>query len=80
MKLQKPEEALASIAQHTGDATRDLPPAALNSVRIKLQNHPDLLAVVEGQETRDLRTMGRMFGEDLPGGLVFTGGAEAASD
>ena len=80
LKLQKPEEALASIAQHTGDATRDLPPAALNSVRTKLQNHPDLLAVVEGQETRDLRTMGRMFGEDLPGGLVFTGGAEAASD
>lgn len=77
LKLQKTEEALASIAQHTGDATRDLPPAALNSVRAKLQSHPDLLAVVEGQETRDLRTMGRMFGEELPGGLVF---AEATGD
>ena len=80
LKLQKTEEALASIAQHTGDATRDLPPAALNFVRTKLQNHPDLLAVVEGQETRDLRTMGRMFGEDLPGGLVFGSNAEAAGD
>ena len=25
-------------------------------------------------------TMGRMFGEDLPGGLVFSGNAEAAGD
>ncbi len=80
LKLQKTEEALASIAQHTGDATRDLPAAALNSVRAKLQNHPGLLAVVEGQETRDLHTMGRMFGEELPGGLVFANSAEASSD
>ncbi len=27
-----------------------------------------------------LRTVGRVFGEGLPGGLVFTGGAEAAGD
>ena len=80
LKQQKTEDALASIAQHTGDATRDLPPAALNLVRTKLQNHPELLAVVEGQETRDLRTMGRMFGEELPGGLVFANSAEAAGE
>ncbi|MEO8127735.1 MAG: Hsp70 family protein, partial [Bryobacteraceae bacterium] len=77
LKLSKTEEALASIAQHTGDATRDLPAPALSAVRARLHNHPELLAVVEGQETRDLRTMGRMFGEELPGGLVF---AEAAGD
>jgi hypothetical protein len=79
LKLPKTEEALASIAQHTGDATRDLPAATLNLVRAKLQNNPELLAVVEGQETRDLRAMGRMFGEELPGGLVFAN-AEAAHD
>ncbi len=79
LKVPKSEDAIASIAQHTGDAARDLPPAALNAVRTKLQNEPELLAVLEGQETRDLRTMGRMFGEELPGGLVFSN-AEAAHD
>jgi hypothetical protein len=80
LKLPKTEEALASIAQHTGDATRDLPATVLNAVRAKLQNNPELLAVVEGQETRDLRTMGRMFGEELPGGLVFAGQPEVVHD
>src|SRR5207253_2721598 len=55
------EEALASIAQHTGDATRDLPPATLNLVRRALQEKPQLLAVVEGDTDRDLGSMGRMF-------------------
>lgn len=65
------EEAIASIAQHTGDATRDVPPATLNLVRRALQDKPALLAVVEGEADRDLGSMGRVFGEELPAGLVF---------
>jgi hypothetical protein len=69
LKVAKSEEALATIAQHTGDATRDVPAATLNLVRSKLS--PDLLPVVEGETSRDIATLGRMFGEELPGGLVF---------
>jgi hypothetical protein len=71
------EEALASIAQHTGDSSRDLPAATLNLVRRALVNKPELLAVVEGDAQRDLGTMGRVFGEELPAGLVFAEGEPA---
>jgi hypothetical protein len=72
LKMPKTEEALASLARHTGDATRDIAPATLNLVRTRLQKTPELLPVLDGgEESRDLRAMGRMFGEELPGGLVF---------
>ena len=67
--MPKSEEALATIAQHTGDATRDIPAATLNLVRAKLP--PDLQPVLEGEASTDLATLGRIFGEELPGGLVF---------
>ena len=51
--------------------SRDLPPAVVNLVRVALQGKPELLAVLEGDKGRDLGTMGRMFGEELPAGLVF---------
>ncbi len=72
LKLPKTEEALASIAQHTGDATRDVPAATLNTVRARLKDKPELLAVVEGQTDRDA---GSVYGEELPGGLVFASGS-----
>ena len=72
LKLPKTEDALISIAQVTGDVARDLPPVTLNLVRARLAaQSPDLVAQLDGQEPRDLNAMGRLFGEELPGGLVF---------
>jgi molecular chaperone DnaK (HSP70) len=65
------EDAITALAQHTGDATRDLPAAALNLARRALSSRPELLAVLEGEAERDLGALGRVFGEELPAGLVF---------
>jgi molecular chaperone DnaK (HSP70) len=67
-------DALAAMARRTGDPTRDLPEAARDTVRAKLQLLPHserLLAVLEGDEEDD-RTLGRIFGEELPSGLVLS--------
>ena len=67
-------ETLASLARRTGDPTRDLSPATRESVRQKLAPLPrseQLLAVFEGEDARDERTLGRIFGEELPSGLVL---------
>ncbi|MBI1897285.1 MAG: Hsp70 family protein [Acidobacteria bacterium] len=71
IKAPGAEEVLASIAQVTGEVTRDLPGATLNIVRARLKDKADLLAVLEGEEARDAATLGRIFGEELPAGLVF---------
>jgi hypothetical protein len=71
LRVPGSEEALASIAQHTGDIARDLPPATLNLVRAALDGKPELLRVLEGETARELGTLGRLFGEELPAGLVF---------
>jgi len=66
-------DALAAIARSTEDPTRDLAPATRDAVRAKLQTLPNadrLLAVFEGEE--DDRALGRIFGEELPSGLVWT--------
>ena len=65
------EEAIAAIAQHTGDVSRDLPPATLNLARKALADKPELLAIVEGDVERDLGSLGRVFGEEVPEGLLF---------
>jgi hypothetical protein len=80
LKQPKSEDALALIGQHTGDAARDLPVAIINTIAARLQNEPGLLAVLEGRDTNDLRQMGRVFGEDLPGGLTFSNQQAAAHD
>jgi hypothetical protein len=36
-----------------------------------LDGRPELLAFVEGDAERDSGALGRVFGEELPGGLVF---------
>jgi hypothetical protein len=66
-------EALASMARGTEDPTRDLSPATRETVRRKLEKLPQaerLLAVFEGEEEDD-RALGRIFGEELPSGLVL---------
>jgi hypothetical protein len=65
-------DALAAMARHTGDPVRDLNPATRAAVKAKLEASPHrdrLLSVFEGEE--DERELGRIFGEELPSGLVL---------
>jgi DNA-K related protein/Hsp70 protein len=67
-------DALAAIGRRTGDPTRDLSPVIIEQVRRAVSGKPDaarLLAVLEGEEELDSGTLDRMFGEELPSGLVF---------
>lgn len=66
LKVSKAGDALAALARHTGDATRDLPGSTLSVIR---RSFPDLELDREPQE--NLAAMGRIFGEELPSGLVF---------
>jgi hypothetical protein len=65
-KTPKAAEAVGSIARRTGDTTRDLSPQTLDLVR---RTFPGL--DLEGAPQQDLAAMGKIFGEDLPSGLVF---------
>ena len=67
-------ETLAQLAQVTGDATRDLSGATVETVRRSLAQRKDsamLLEILEGAQTSDLARLGRVYGEDLPSGLIF---------
>jgi hypothetical protein len=58
---------------------RDLPAATIQMARRALEKETDaqrLIARLEGEGGRDMDSMTRMFGEELPSGLVF--GAPAA--
>ncbi len=66
-------EAVVHIAQQTGDAARDLPPATLELVRRACGTGPDsasLLRELSG-ETASLASSSRVFGEGLPAGLAL---------
>jgi molecular chaperone DnaK (HSP70) len=66
-------DALAGMARRTEDPTRDLPAATREAVRSKLHTLPHadrLLASLDGEE-EDEGTLGRIFGEELPSGLVL---------
>jgi hypothetical protein len=63
-------EAIVQIARQTGDTARDLPPATLESVRRACEASPKLLRELAG-EADDLAASGRVFGEELPAGLVL---------
>jgi len=66
-------DALAAMARSTQDPTHDLPAATRESVRRKLAplaNAERLLAMLQGEEEDD-RALGRIFGEELPSGLVL---------
>lgn len=74
VKIPAAAEACASIARRCGDVTRDLPPATIALVRRALEDHKDaarLIALLEGGETRDAEMLSRIFGEELPSGLVM---------
>jgi molecular chaperone DnaK (HSP70) len=69
-------DALVDIAQQTGDAARDLPPATLALVRRAIETSPEsssLLRRLSGSMDED--TSSRAYGEKLPEGLV-AGAAE----
>jgi hypothetical protein len=66
LKVPKAADAIAALARVTGDSTRDLPPHTLETVR---RAFPDLS--LEAEPTADLAAMGKIFGEELPSGLVF---------
>ena len=74
LRVPSASDALAAMARRTEDSTRDLAPATRDAVRAKLQTLPNadrLLAVFEGEEEDD-RALGRIFGEELPSGLVWS--------
>jgi molecular chaperone DnaK (HSP70) len=65
MKIEKAEDAVAAMARRTGDGTRDVSGSTMDLVRrafpgIDLEGSGDQLAA-----------MGKVFGEELPEGLVF---------
>jgi actin-like ATPase involved in cell morphogenesis len=66
LKVPKAGDAVAAIARVTGDSTRDLPPHTLDLVR---RAFPDL--DLQSEPAGDLAAMGKIFGEELPSGLVF---------
>ena len=73
LNLPHAGDALAAIGRRTEDPTRDLPLATRDSIKRKVQGmaHADrMLAVLEGEEEDDT-TLGRIFGEELPSGLVL---------
>jgi len=66
LKTPKAVDAVAALARRTGDATRDLPATTLTSIRAVFP------ALDLDREPEDnLAAMGRIFGEELPSGLVF---------
>src|SRR5579871_1142186 len=65
LKIPKSDDAVVAIARRTGDATRDLPGAAMEAIRRRLPE--SLLPSLEGEVQEDL---GRVFGEELPSGLI----------
>ncbi len=68
--VPKSDDALVSMARRTGDPVRDVAPVTLAAVRAKL-NEAGMIAQLEGSADRDERALGRIYGEDLPSGLVL---------
>jgi hypothetical protein len=71
-KIAGSADALVSVARRTGDASRDLAPAAITIVRRAVPE--ELVPVLEGEVEEDAA---KIFGEELPSGLVM---AEVSSD
>jgi hypothetical protein len=66
-------DAVVRMAQQTGDAARDVPPAVLEAVRRACESSPraaELLRELAGEDT-GLEGSSRAFGEELPAGLVL---------
>ncbi|MDX2179722.1 MAG: Hsp70 family protein [Bryobacteraceae bacterium] len=63
-KLSRAEDALVAMARVTGDAARDVSPATLALVKRTLGDQAERLEKAEAD-------FGRVFGEELPSGLVI---------
>lgn len=70
-KVDGAGECMSRLAQVTGDLARDLPPSTVEMVRRAAEGQQEWLAVLEGDAAGDLESMGRVFGEELPSGLVL---------
>ncbi|HTB14025.1 MAG TPA: Hsp70 family protein [Bryobacteraceae bacterium] len=66
LKISKAEDTVGALARRTGDSTRDLPAATLDLVR---RAFPGL--DLDAAPSDDLAAMNKIFGEELPSGLVF---------
>jgi molecular chaperone DnaK (HSP70) len=76
------EAAMAAIARKTGDATRDVPAAMVESLKRAFAGHAkedSLVATLEGKAAGDREFLSRVFGEELPSGLILAAGP-AGSD
>jgi molecular chaperone DnaK (HSP70) len=73
LKIPKSDDAMVAIARRTGDATRDLSPATRDLIRGRIPE--SLIPTLEGEADQDL---GKIFGEELPSGLVVAA-AETAN-
>jgi molecular chaperone DnaK (HSP70) len=67
-KIAKAEDAVTAMARRTGDASRDVSVSTLDAVRSKFPG-----ADLESEPADQLAAMGKVFGEELPAGLVFVG-------
>src|SRR5579862_4328280 len=65
LKVPNSADAVVAIARRTGDSTRDLSPASIDNIRKRIPEN--LLPALEGEVEEDL---GKVFGEELPSGLV----------
>ncbi len=72
LSSRKAEDALLSLARRTGDPVRDVAAATFAAVKASIAD-PQSIAQLEGEAERDERALGRIFGEDLPSGLVLQG-------
>ncbi len=65
LPVPKSDDALVALARRTGDPVRDVAAATFTAVRTHLPD-PELL-----EKESDARALGRIFGEDLPSGIVL---------
>lgn len=67
-------DTLVALCQKTGNATLDVPAATLSLVIPRISQDKDgekLLARLNGQAADSAESLARLFGEELPSGLVF---------
>ncbi len=72
LKIPKAAETAVLLARRTGDGARDLAPGSLELIRRSIAKHEkaaELTAILDGEARRDLESMSRVFGEELPSGL-----------
>src|SRR5580692_15985 len=66
LKIAKAEDAVTAMARRTGDASRDVSASTFDAVR---RAFPEV--DLESEPSDHLAAMGKVFGEELPSGLVF---------